>query len=64
MKSWFEIFSEFFVNLSVVWFALVFIEPQVAGLKPETLNTLIVRFALGVVSLTIAKNFREEARKI
>lgn len=31
-KTWFEIISELFVNISVGWLAVVFIEPQI-GVK-------------------------------
>lgn len=63
MKVWFEILSEFFVNLSVVWFALVFIEPQISPSTNLTLLGLISRLIAGILSLIIAKRFREESMK-
>lgn len=60
-KTWFEIFSELFVNLAAGWYALVFIEPQLSG----SVNglALFLRFIFGTISLIAAKQFREEAKK-
>lgn len=56
---WFEILSEVFVNLGSGWFGLVLYEVQFNA-DPAI---LITRVALGIMSLVIAKLFREEVRQ-
>ena len=64
VRVWFEIFSEFFVNLSVAWFALVIVEPQVSSINSlSELFLLTYRVILGILSLVLAKYFREQSRK-
>lgn len=58
-KTWFEILSELFVNLAAGWFAVVFIEPQI-GLNNRWL--LFFKFLLGILTLVVAKMFREEGK--
>lgn len=63
MKTWFQIGSELFVNLAAGWFAIVFIEPQVSELTPETILVLTARLVVGILSLYAAKKLREEAER-
>lgn len=60
-KTWFEILSELFVNLAAGWFAVILIEPYV-GVKNVWL--LFFKLFLGIVTLMLAKVFREEGRQI
>lgn len=61
-KTWFEVLSELFVNLSAGWFMLVLVELHIGSM--ENIWLLIYRFFLGMLTLTIAKLFREESKKI
>ena len=62
---WFEIISEFLVNIAAGWFAVVFIEPQLFPIQSVTdFLTLTLKFLLGILSLFAAKYFREKAREI
>ncbi|MBI2641343.1 hypothetical protein HYW87_01990 [Candidatus Roizmanbacteria bacterium] len=61
---WLEILSELFVNLAAAWFAIVFIEPLTRIVQsPEGVFILTLKFILGILSLVIAKNLREELKK-
>ncbi len=62
MKGWLEIVSEVLINLAAGWFAVVFIEPQLSGFTPQTFSNLTLRFTAGIVTLAVAKRFREEAQ--
>lgn len=60
-KAWLEVLSELFVNIAAGWFAIVFIEPQLGGIR--SIGPLLFRLILGMFSLVVAKFFREEAKK-
>jgi hypothetical protein len=63
MKIWLEIISEWLVNISAGWFAVAVIEPnfnQVFG--SDEIASLTLRFTFGIVSLMLAKLFRERSR--
>ena len=63
MKTWLEIISELFVNLSAGWFAFGFIEPLLTDtFTTKTALWLILRLLAGIVSLAIAKKLRDEAK--
>jgi len=62
MQHWLSVLSDLFVNLAAGWFAIVFIEPQISGISSETMLPLILRLIAGIVSLAIAKRFRQEAK--
>lgn len=58
MTSWFRILSELFVNLAAAWFGLIFIEPRI---NPNVdLVILTIRFLFGILSLLVAKYFRDK----
>ncbi len=59
---WFEIFSELFVNFSAGLFGLVFVELPIISQKNVWL--LLFRLLLAIVTLAIAKRFREESKKL
>ncbi|MBI3577740.1 hypothetical protein HY086_06915 [Candidatus Gottesmanbacteria bacterium] len=61
-QTWLEILSDLFVNIAAGWFALVFIEPQLASVL--NISALILRFLSGMMSLMIAKQFKEEAKNL
>ena len=60
--GWLEILSELFVNLAAGWLIFVFIEPQLGPVKNPLLLTL--RFILGILTLIIAKYFRDRSKKL
>jgi len=62
VQQWLSVLSDLFVNLAAGWFVVVFIEPQVSGVTSQTVPPLILRLIAGILSLTIAKRFREEAK--
>ena len=64
VRDWFEITSELFINLAAGWFAVVFIEPQISGFTPQTFSILTIRFTAGIVTLALAKRFRDEAKRL
>lgn len=63
MKIWLEIISEWLVNISAGWFAVAVIEPNFGqGVSFEAIGPLTLRLTAGIVSLMLAKVFRERAR--
>ena len=63
-SAWPEIISEVLVNLGSAWLALVIVEPRINGLfDAASLLLLTVRLSFGMVSLVLAKVFREVARE-
>lgn len=61
---WYQIISELFVNIAAAWFGAAFIETQIN--IPDTgkdILSLIFRFLTGILSLFIAKYFREKVRR-
>ena len=66
MVIWFEIISELFVNISAGWFAVAFVDIQTVIVAPsyEKILILIFKAFFGIISLFIAKFFREKVRKI
>lgn len=64
MVTWFEVISELFVNVAAAWFVVVFIEPQITALTTrEKILALMFRLFLGILSLFIAKYFRDKSRR-
>jgi hypothetical protein len=61
---WLEIFSDLFVNLAAAWFTIIFIQPSIylTG-SISDLFWLFYKFLLGMLSLFIAKYFREEVKQ-
>lgn len=60
---WFQILSELFINLSAGWFGLVLIENQFNKKSSDDVLGLILRILIGIISLFIAKLFREKAEQ-
>ncbi|OGH16187.1 MAG: hypothetical protein A3C30_02650 [Candidatus Levybacteria bacterium RIFCSPHIGHO2_02_FULL_40_18] len=63
MKIWFQIFSEALVDLSVVWFASVFVDTQLFEESFSSLPSLTLKISLAILSLILAKKLREEITK-
>jgi hypothetical protein len=54
---WLGILSELFINLAAGWFGVVFIVVNIDG--KTTFENLIFKTFLGILSLLIAKQFRQ-----
>lgn len=60
---WFEVLSDLFVNISAGWFGVVFIEPQLGLVNTKVdIFWLLFKILSGIISLFIAKYFKEKAR--
>jgi hypothetical protein len=63
-SSWPHIVSEVLVNLGSAWLALAVVEPRIDDLfDAASLLLLTVRLSFGMVSLVLAKVFREVGEK-
>jgi len=63
-SAWPEIISEVLVNLGSAWIAFVVIEPKVGlPLNTDVALLLTARFVFGILSLVLAKMYREAARR-
>ncbi len=61
---WLEILSELFVNLAAGWFGVVFVEQNIKPISSfGDVFILTFKTGLGILSLTLAKKFREDAKK-
>lgn len=60
---WAEIISELLVNLGSAWFALAVVEPKVNPPFSRVAPLLTSRVVFGMLSLVLAKQFREAAKE-
>lgn len=64
MAIWLDVLSETFVNISAAWFAVAIIEPQINLIRTQKdILALMFKLFLGIISLVIAKYFREKSQK-
>ena len=61
MLIWYQIISELFVNIAAGWFGVALFEPKIASVNQILL--LILKIILGILSLFVAKFFKEKARR-
>lgn len=62
MNSWLSVLSDLFVNLAAGWFALILIELQISKFDSATFLSLTGRFVVAILTLLIAKIFREKTK--
>ncbi len=64
MLIWFEVISDLFINIAAGWFGAVFIEFRISKIdSPVEISALMIKFGLGIMSLSIAKYLRYKSKR-
>lgn len=64
MLVWYEILSEFLINIGAAWLIAAVVEINIISMTQENILSLIFRSGLGILSLFAAKFLREKSRRI